>query len=119
MSLTTLSIRMDSEIKKRFDAFCADAGLNASVAVNMFARAVLREKRIPFDITGYDDPFYSLKNQARLKKAMDQLEAGQGTIHDLITEEPNKTSLAAIKELEEGKGARFDSAEALFKDLGI
>ena len=35
------------------------------------------------------------------------------------TEEPNKTSLAAIKELEEDKGVRFDSAEALFKDLGI
>ena len=50
---------------------------------------------------------------------MDQPPAGQGTSHDLITEEPNKTSLAAIKELEEGKGVRFDSAEALFKDLGI
>ena len=35
------------------------------------------------------------------------------------TEEPNATSLAAIKEIEEGKGIRFDSAEALFKDLGI
>ena len=35
------------------------------------------------------------------------------------TEEPNKMSLTAIKEIEEGKGTRFDSAEALFKDLGI
>ena len=35
------------------------------------------------------------------------------------TEEPNKASLAAIKELEEGKGVRFDSAETLFKDLSI
>jgi addiction module RelB/DinJ family antitoxin len=43
---------MDEDIKKRFDAFCADAGMNASVAVNLFARAVLREKRIPFEITG-------------------------------------------------------------------
>jgi hypothetical protein len=25
---------MDEEIKKRFDAFCADAGMNAAVAVN-------------------------------------------------------------------------------------
>jgi DNA-damage-inducible protein J len=84
MSQTTLSIRMDEDIKKRFDIFCADAGMNVSVAVNLFARAVLREKRIPFEITGTDDPFYSAKNQARLREAMDQIEAGGGTIHDLI-----------------------------------
>lgn len=41
MSQITLGIRMDKEIKKRFDAFCADAGMNASIAVNMFARTVL------------------------------------------------------------------------------
>jgi DNA-damage-inducible protein J len=75
---------MDADIKKRFDAFCADAGMNATVAVNMFARAVLREKRIPFAITGSDDPFSSLANQARLQRAVDQLEAGGGTEHDLI-----------------------------------
>jgi DNA-damage-inducible protein J len=35
------------------------------------------------------------------------------------TEEPNEASLAAIREMDEGKGVRFKSAEALFKDLGI
>lgn len=84
MAQTTLSVRMDEEIKKRFDAFCADAGMNATVAVNLFARAVLREKRIPFEIMGNDDPFYSLKNQIRLREAMDQMESGQGTAHELI-----------------------------------
>jgi DNA-damage-inducible protein J len=84
MGQTTLSIRMDEEIKRRFDAFCADVGMNATVAVNMFARAVLREKRIPFEISGSDDPFYSIKNQARLREAMDQLEAGEGTARELI-----------------------------------
>jgi hypothetical protein len=53
----------------------------------MFARAVLREQRIPFTITGSDDPFYSVKNQARLKAAMDQLEADPGTAHDLLEAE--------------------------------
>ena len=75
---------MDTDIKKRFDAFCADAGMNATVTVNIFARTVLREQRIPFAISGSDDPFYSIKNQARLKAAMEQLEAGQGVAHDLI-----------------------------------
>ena len=80
MAQTTLSIRIDEDIKRRFDVFCADAGMNASVAVNMFARAVLRERRIPFRITATDDPFYSAKNQAILERAMDQLEAGEGLI---------------------------------------
>ena len=84
MSQTTLSIRMDADIKKRFDAFCADAGMNATVAVNMFARAVLREQRIPFAITGSADPFYSVRNQARLKASIEQLEAGEGTEHELL-----------------------------------
>jgi DNA-damage-inducible protein J len=75
---------MDTDVKKRFNAFCADAGMNATVAVNMFARAVLREQRIPFEITGSDDPFHSIKNQARLKAAMNQLEAGKGIARELI-----------------------------------
>jgi len=32
---------------------------------------------------------------------------------------PNRTTRKAMKELAEGKGKTFDSAEALFKDLGI
>jgi DNA-damage-inducible protein J len=79
-----MSIRMDENIKKRFDIFCADAGMNATVAVNMFTRAVLREKRIPFEIVASDDPFYSVKNQSRLRESIAQLEAGKGTVHELI-----------------------------------
>ncbi|MDR2884933.1 MAG: type II toxin-antitoxin system RelB/DinJ family antitoxin [Deferribacteraceae bacterium] len=84
MVQATLSVRMDEDIKKRFDTFCADAGMNASVAINMFARAVLREQRIPFEIIGSDDPFYSIKNQARLRESIQQLERGDGVEHELI-----------------------------------
>jgi DNA-damage-inducible protein J len=84
MAQTTLSIRMDEDIKKRFDAFCDDVGINTSAAVNIFARTVLREQRIPFDIVGSDDPFYSIKNQARLRESIRQLESGKGTEHELI-----------------------------------
>lgn len=84
MGQSTLSIRMDDEIKRNFDTFCSDVGINASVAVNMFVRAVLRENRIPFDIANNKDPFYSVKNQQRLKEAMSQLDAGLGVEHDLI-----------------------------------
>lgn len=32
---------------------------------------------------------------------------------------PNPTTVSAMKELDDGKGQRFDSAEELFRDLGL
>jgi DNA-damage-inducible protein J len=84
MAQSTLNVRMDETVKKAFDTFCADVGMNASVAVNLFARAVLRERRIPFEIVSGDDPFYSETNQARLRRSLDQMNAGKGTLHELI-----------------------------------
>ena len=84
MAQTTLIVRMDENVKKQFDAFCNEVGMNTSVAINLFAKAVLRERKIPFEISLGDDPFYSESNQARLTKAMERMEAGNGTVHDLI-----------------------------------
>ena len=50
MAQTTLSVRLDSADKKRFEEFCSETGMNVSVAINMFIKAVLRESRIPFSI---------------------------------------------------------------------
>jgi len=72
---------MDEDIKRRFDNFCSKVGLNSSVAVNMFVRAVLYENRIPFDITApQDDPFYSKTNQARLRKSMEDLDKKENIV---------------------------------------
>lgn len=50
MAQSTFSIRMDEQLKKDFDTMCADFGMNATTAFNVFARAVVRERRIPFPI---------------------------------------------------------------------
>ena len=84
MAQTTLSIRMDENVKRQFDAFCSEVGMNTSVAINLFAKAVLREKKIPFEIALNNDPFYSDSNQIRLKKSITALKAGKGTVHNLI-----------------------------------
>ena len=85
MAQTTLSVRMDDEVKRKFDAFCAEVGMNASVAVNLFAKTVIREHRIPFEISA--DPFWSEENQAVLRRSIAQLDAGKGTAHELIEAE--------------------------------
>ncbi|HCH28171.1 MAG TPA: type II toxin-antitoxin system antitoxin, RelB/DinJ family [Ruminococcaceae bacterium] len=51
MAQTNVNIRMDEETKKAFDAFCAEIGLSVSSAFNIFAKTVVREQRIPFELT--------------------------------------------------------------------
>ena len=50
MANTNINIRMDSDLKKQFEAFCADMGMSMSTAFNIFAKKVVREYRIPFEI---------------------------------------------------------------------
>ena len=51
MAQATFSVRMDETLKKQFDCLCQDFGMNASTAINVFARAVVRQRRIPFEIS--------------------------------------------------------------------
>ena len=82
MAQSTLSVRISSEDKKGFEAFCEQVGMNAFVAVNMFVKTVIREQRLPFEVKA--DPFYSAANMARLEKSVNQLREGKGTEHELI-----------------------------------
>jgi len=84
MAQTTFSVRMDSEVKKALDDFCAQVGMNSTVAFNMFARAVLREKRLPFEVTTASDPFFSESNLAHLRRGVAALNSGKGVEHDIV-----------------------------------
>ncbi len=83
MAQTTLSIRMDEDLKKQFDAFCSDIGMSMTTAICVFAKKAVRERRIPFDITADNDPFYSAQNIQRLRKSIAQMEKTGGTIHEV------------------------------------
>lgn len=56
MAQATFSVRMDDSLKKQFDLLCSDFGMTASTAINVFARAVVRERRIPFEIASPAKP---------------------------------------------------------------
>lgn len=51
MPQTNVNIRMDEETKKAFDEFCSEIGISVSSAFNIFAKTVVREQRIPFELT--------------------------------------------------------------------
>lgn len=74
MSQLTFSVRMDESLKREFDSLCQDFGMNASTAINVFARAVVRQRRIPFEIVSSENEitregaaaaFVSLREQAK------------------------------------------------------
>lgn len=51
MAQTNVNIRMDETTKIAFDKFCEQIGLSVSSAFNIFAKTVVREQRIPFELT--------------------------------------------------------------------
>ncbi len=51
MAQSTFSVRMDDQLKDQFSGLCEAFGMNMSTAINVFARAVVRERRIPFEIS--------------------------------------------------------------------
>lgn len=52
----SVTIRMDKEDKKLFESIIHSMGLNLSSAFNVFAKAVIRENTIPFNLKGYKIP---------------------------------------------------------------
>lgn len=51
MAQTNINIRMDENLKKEFDELCTDLGLTMTAAFNVFARTMVRQQRIPFEIS--------------------------------------------------------------------
>lgn len=88
MAQTTVSIRMDAQLKKDFDYVCNELGMNMSTAMNIFAKKMTREHRIPFEVSC--DPFYSDENLQAIAESKSQIEKGNvvvKTIEELETME--------------------------------
>lgn len=51
MAQTNVNIRMDESLKQQFDHLCNELGLNMSTAFNIFAKTMVRQQGIPFEIS--------------------------------------------------------------------
>lgn len=86
MSTSNITIRMDNELKQEFNYLCNEIGLSMGTAFTIFAKTVVRERRIPFELSA------SIPNKETLL-AMAEAEA--------IARDPNAkkyTSLTALFE---------------------
>ena len=75
MAQTTVSVRMDENLKKDFDNICNELGMSMSTAITMLAKKMAREKRLPFEPS--IDLFYSEENLDRLRRGVQQLDEGR------------------------------------------
>ena len=75
MAQTLINFRIDEQTKKQLEEICNELGITMSTAFNIFAKKVIREKRIPFDVS--IDPFYSESNIKAIKESIKQLQKGE------------------------------------------
>lgn len=48
---TNVNFRMDKNLKIRFEKVCNELGLSMSTAFTVFAKTMVRQQRIPFDVS--------------------------------------------------------------------
>ena len=88
MAQATFSVRMDETLKKQFDALCQEFGMNTSTAINVFARAVVRQRKIPFEISS---PVSNITREGAMQAFMAlRAQAKDNGITDMSLEDINK-----------------------------
>ena len=82
--MAQVSFRVDDEIKKKAERTFDDIGISMSAAINIYLKTVVRENRIPFELSA--DPFYSDENMSRLRESIRQVRDGEKklTEHEII-----------------------------------
>lgn len=75
--MVTVSLRFDDETKKDLDRMCDEMGMNLTTFFMIYARAALREKKIPFEIRADVDAFYSKENHAAIARSANEARNGK------------------------------------------
>ena len=79
-----VTFRMDKEDKKHFERIINSMGLNLSSAFNIFAKAVIRDSAIPFELKGGNMP--NDETIAAIKNIENNENLEEVTIEQMIAE---------------------------------
>ena len=94
MQQANISIRVDKSLKEKFCDLCEEFGLTTTSAIQIFMKAVVRERKIPFEIKEKK----SFENKIYMDNVLSMREtAAQYGIQDLSLEEINAEIAAARK----------------------
>ena len=75
MEKIMITFKMDKDLKECFEQYCDNIGMSLETAFTIFAKKVIREGKIPFELN--IDPFYSKENMERLNKSIKDIENGK------------------------------------------
>lgn len=69
MATTSVTIRMDENLKRQAEELFTDLGLNMTTAFTVFAKQAVREQRIPFDLyrTPNEETVQAIEEVQKLK----------------------------------------------------
>lgn len=85
MAQVMVNFRMEEEMKKSMEKICRDMGLSMTAAFTIFATRVIKEKKIPFEVSA--GPFYNEFNVKRVLDAIANLNADDGVERELTEAE--------------------------------
>jgi DNA-damage-inducible protein J len=77
IAMVTVSLRFDDDMKMELDKMCDEMGMNLTTLFMIYAKKVLRDRKIPFEIAAPVDPFYSNDNMKQLTKSAQQIADGK------------------------------------------
>ena len=65
MAQVSMSVRLDSQLKKQFNELCNEIGMSVNTAINVFVNAAVKAQGIPFEIkaTPKEEPMSGVKWQ--------------------------------------------------------
>lgn len=107
MATTNLTVRVDEDIRKEFDSFCENVGLNATSAVNMFIKAVVRTRTLPFIVTDITDEDQNNRvMMAKMKNAIQSMrEQSVLSGNEAMTMDEINSEIASYRREKRGKNA--------------
>jgi len=97
MAQATVTIRVDDALKKNFDSLCDNFGFSNTAAFTLFMKAVVRERRIPFEIKVDSDD--EIRAKAISAFAQMRSDAAASGVQDLSLDQINEI----IREVRNGK----------------
>ena len=87
MAEVSFSIQMDENLKEQFEQVCSDLNMSVSMAITIFARTVVRERKIPFEIAA---PIASATREDGLNAFLTlREEAHRNGLQDMTLEDVN------------------------------
>lgn len=76
MAQVSMTVRMDAGIKAQFEELCSQFGMSVNTAMNIFANAVVRKRKIPFEIEAKESEAY-LRGLESFKRIRTMAENGE------------------------------------------